>query len=156
MKRARIIDTQKTVFAAQLELAARLGRNVVIHQRSSWADTLEMVEPFTGRLRCLFHCFGGSAEDAREVIARGHLVSFTGILTFKNGAALRETARAVPAGSFLVETDCPYLAPEPHRGRRCEPAHVVHTAGQLAALRGIAPDDLARDLEETGAAFFGW
>jgi len=155
LERQRILENQKTVFAAQLELAAQLGKNVVIHQRSSWLDTLDAIRPFTGRLRCVFHCFGGTLEDAREVIELGHLISFTGILTFRNGAALRETAKAIPSGSFMIETDCPYLAPDPHRGKRCEPAQVIHTAEALAACRGGSPGDLSAEIEATTASFFG-
>jgi TatD DNase family protein len=155
LERDRIIAAQKTVFAAQLELAAALGKNLVVHQRSSWADTLEMVRPFTGRVRCVFHCFGGTPGEALEVIGLGHLVSFTGILTFRKSTALRDTAAALPPGSYMVETDCPYLAPEPHRGKRCEPAHAVRTAETLAECRGLSPAQLSLETEATAAAFFG-
>ncbi|MCX7869805.1 MAG: TatD family hydrolase, partial [Terrimicrobiaceae bacterium] len=127
---------QAEVFRAQLDLAVELGFNVVIHQRDAWRDTLDILAEYKGRVRGVFHCFGGSPEQAAEVIASGHLVSFTGILTFKNARAVRDTAAALPDGSFMVETDCPYLSPEPHRGGRCEPWHTRLVAEKLAEVRG--------------------
>ena len=117
-------SAQAEAFKAQLDLAAELGLNVVIHQREAWPDTLDLLRPYTGKLRGVFHCFGGSPEAAAEIAAMGHLVSFTGIVTFKNATLVQETARSVTSGGYMVETDCPYLAPEPFRGKTCEPAHV--------------------------------
>src|ERR1041385_6450174 len=114
---------QASLFQQQLDLGVELGLNVVIHQRDAWEDTLEIVRPYSGRLRGVFHCFGGTLEQANEVLDLGHLVSFTGIVTFKNGKQVREVAASVPLDSFMVETDCPYLAPVPYRGKRCEPAY---------------------------------
>jgi TatD DNase family protein len=145
---------QASVLRAQLELAAELGLNVVLHNRESFADLCAQVIPFQGRLRAVFHCFTGTIEDATPLIGQGHCVSFTGIVTFKNGQAIQDTARAVPEGSFMVETDCPYLAPMPHRGERNEPAFVAHTAAFIAALRGVSPEELARQTGATAAAFF--
>src|SRR5471030_1799267 len=98
---------QALLFRQQLELTAELGLNAVIHQRDSWDDTLKILSEFTGCIRGVFHCFGGTLAQAREVIARGHLVSFTGIVTFKNARQVQATARDVDFDQFMVETDCP-------------------------------------------------
>ncbi len=145
---------QAEVFRQQLELAAELGLNVVIHQRDAWEDTLKILRPYSGRLRGVFHCFGGTPAQAKEVLALGHLVSFTGIATFKNGAVVRETAAAVPEDRFMVETDCPYLAPVPYRGKRCEPAYTREVAAVVAMTRGISLESLAARTTATAEAFF--
>lgn len=145
---------QAEVFSAQLGLAAELGLNVVIHERDSWEDTLAMIGPWHGRLRAVFHCFGKSPAHAQAVLGQGHLVSFTGIVTFKNAALVQETAAALPAGAFMVETDCPYLAPVPFRGKRSEPAHVRATAEFIATLRSQPLAELARETSATAEAFF--
>src|SRR6188474_978846 len=128
---------QASLFQQQLDLAVELGLNVVIHQRDAWEDTLELMRPYTGKVRGVFHCFGGSIEQANEVIELDHLVSFTGIVSFKNGANVREVATQVPLWKFMVETDCPYLAPVPFRGKRCEPAHTRLVAEAIAEARGL-------------------
>ena len=126
---------QAELFQEQLDLAVELGLNVVIHQRDAWDDTLEVMQAYTGKLRGVFHCFGGSFDQANEVIDLGHLVSFTGIVTFKNGKEVREVAAQIPLGKFMVETDCPYLAPVPFRGKRCEPAYTRLVAEEIARAR---------------------
>ena len=145
---------QAEAFKAQLDLAIELGRNVVIHQRAAWEDTLDILRPYTGKLRGVFHCFGGSPEAAAELAAMGHLVSFTGIVTFKNAALVQETVQAVKADGYMVETDCPYLAPVPFRGKTCEPAHVRLTAEKIAELRGEVLEKVATDTERTAREFF--
>ena len=145
---------QAASFRRQLDLAADLGLNVVIHQRDAWEDTLAILADYTGRLRGVFHCFGGTPAQAAEVMAMGHLVSFTGIVTFKNGATVRETAASVPSDRFMVETDCPYLAPVPFRGKRCEPAHTRETASIVAQVRGQTLEELAAQTTATAEGFF--
>jgi TatD DNase family protein len=145
---------QASLFEQQLDLAVELGLNVVIHQRDAWENTLELMRPYTGKVRGVFHCFGGSIEQANEVLAMDHLVSFTGIVTFKNGANVREVATQVPLWKFMVETDCPYLAPVPFRGKRCEPAHTRIVAETIAAARGISLDEVAEATTETAEKFF--
>jgi TatD DNase family protein len=145
---------QAGLFQQQLDLAAELGFNVVIHQRDAWDDTLEIMKPYTGKLRGAFHCFGGTLEQANEVIDLDHLVSFTGIVTFKNGANVREVAAKVPFWKFMVETDCPYLAPVPFRGKRCEPAHTRIVAETIAAARGVPLQEIAEATTETAENFF--
>jgi TatD DNase family protein len=147
-------ERQAVLFRQQLELTAELGLNAVIHQRDSWDDTLKLLREFTGRVRGVFHCFGGTLEQAREVIALGHLVSFTGIVTFKNARQVQATAQNVAFDQFMVETDCPYLAPAPDRGKRCEPAHTRRVAEQIAQLRGVPLEEIAARTTETAREFF--
>jgi TatD DNase family protein len=147
-------SAQAEAFRVQLDLAVALGLNVVIHQRDAWDDTLEILEAYTGRVRGVFHCFGNRPDQAMGVIALGHLVSFTGIVTFKNAKLVRETAVTIPEDSYMVETDCPYLAPVPHRGKRCEPAHTRLVAEQIARERGVSLDAVARQTTATAEKFF--
>jgi len=156
---AAIVDgsymaAQAEAFSAQLDLACELGLNVVIHQRDAWDDTLKILKPYTGRLRGVFHCFGNTPDQAREILAMGHLVSFTGIITFKNAALVREVAAFVPEDAFMVETDCPYLAPVPFRGQRCEPAHTRLVAEKIAEVRGASLESICSATEKTAAGFF--
>jgi TatD DNase family protein len=145
---------QASLFQQQLDLAAELGLNVVIHQRDAWDDTLEIMKPYTGKVRGVFHCFGGSLEQANTVIDLDHLVSFTGIVTFKNGVAVREVAAQIPLWKFMVETDCPYLAPVPFRGKRCEPAHTRIVAETIATARRVTVEEVAEATTETAEKFF--
>lgn len=145
---------QAEFFQQHLDLAAELGLNVVIHQRDAWEDTFDLLRPYEGRLRGVFHCFGGSLEQATEAIDAGHLVSFTGIVTFKNGQGVREVAAAVPDTALMVETDCPYLAPVPHRGKRCEPAYTRLTAETIAAVRQVPLEIFARQTTANADRFF--
>jgi TatD DNase family protein len=151
---ATLKEKQKSVFRAQLELAARLGLGVVVHQRDSWEDTLEILSEFRGRVRAVLHCFGESIDRACQALDMGCLLSFTGIVTFKNARVAHETASKIPSGSYMVETDCPYLAPVPHRGKRCEPAHVVLVARCLAELRGKTFEEIALETTQTAEGFF--
>jgi TatD DNase family protein len=145
---------QASLFEQQLDLAMELGLNVVIHQRDAWDDTLEIMKPYAGKVRGVFHCFGGTREQADEVLALDHLVSFTGIVTFKNGVAVREVAAQIPLWKFMVETDCPYLAPVPFRGKRCEPWHTRLVAESIATARGLTLQEIAEATTETAEKFF--
>jgi len=145
---------QASLFQQQLDLAVELGLNAVIHQRDAWEDTLKLMQPYTGKLRGVFHCFGGSLDQANEVLNLDHLVSFTGIVTFKNGAAVREVAAQIPLWKFMVETDCPYLAPVPFRAKRCEPAHTRIVAETIAAAREVPLEEIADTTTETAEKFF--
>src|SRR5437016_5731698 len=145
---------QTVLFEQQLDLAVELGLNLVIHQRDAWGDTLEIMQPYAGKVRGVFHCFGGTGEQADEVLALGHLVSFTGIVTFKNGASVREVAAQIPLDKFMVETDCPYLAPVPFRGKRSEPAHTRIVAESIAAARGLRLEEVAEVTTQTATEFF--
>jgi TatD DNase family protein len=145
---------QARLFREQLALSVELGLNAVIHQRDSWDDTLAILKEFTGKVRGVFHCFGGTLEQAREVISLGHLVSFTGIVTFKNARQVQATAQDIGFEQFMVETDCPYLAPVPDRGKRCEPAHTRRVAEQIAQLRRVSVEAIAARTTETAREFF--
>jgi TatD DNase family protein len=145
---------QASLFQQQLDLAVELRLNVVIHQRDAWNDTLEILRDYGRQVSGVFHCFGGTLEQANEVLAMGHLVSFTGIVTFKNGAAVREVAAQIPLDQFMVETDCPYLAPVPFRGKRCEPAYTRLVAESIANARGITLEEIARATTATAEEFF--
>ncbi len=145
---------QADLFEEQLDLAVELGLNVVIHQRDAWDDTLEIMRPYSGKLRGVFHCFGGTLEQANEVFNFDHLVSFTGIVTFKNGAAVREVAAQIPLWKFMVETDCPYLAPVPFRGKRCEPAYTRLVGECIASVRGVSLEEIADATTATAEEFF--
>ena len=151
---ADVKNRQAIFFQEQLDLAAKLGLNVVIHQRDSWKDTLNTLKPYTGRLRGVFHCFSGDTEQACHLLELGHALSFTGIVTFKNAKTVQEVAKRVPLGSFFVETDCPYLAPDPDRGKRCEPAHTRRVAEKIASLRGLSLEETARASTEAAEKFF--
>lgn len=145
---------QEIVFREQLDLAIELGLNVVIHQRESWDDLIRILDEYKGRLRTVFHCFGGTLEQAQHLINQNHLVSFTGIVTFKNAKQVQETAAALPANTFMVETDCPFLAPVPHRGQRCEPWHTRLVAEKIAELRNTTWQEIAQMTTHTARNFF--
>lgn len=136
---------QADVFREQLRIAADAGKPIVIHTRDAWSDTLAILrehwEP-TG-LPCIMHCFTGGPAEAREALELGFYISFAGVVTYPRATDVQEAAKMVPADRLLVETDAPYLAPVPHRGKRNEPAFVAHTAAFAAALRGERLEDLA-------------
>lgn len=136
---------QEAGFRRHIEAARRTGLPLVIHSRDADADTAAILEEeqARGAFGFVLHCFTGGAELARRGVALGGYVSFSGVLTFKKSDALRAIAADVPLDRLLVETDAPYLAPEPHRGKRNEPANVVHTAAVLAGVRGVSAAEIA-------------
>ncbi len=144
---------QERGFRTHIAAARATGLPLVIHTREADADTARILEEETGKgaFPAVLHCFTGGPDLARRAIALGLFISFTGILTFKNSAALREIAAELPADRILVETDAPYLAPGKFRGKRNEPAYVVETAKVLAETRGVSFEDIAR---QTTANFF--
>ncbi len=145
---------QASLFQQQLEVAAELGLNVIIHTRDSFAPTLDVFRPYAARVKGVFHCWVGSVLELREVEALGSLASFTGIATFKNGVNVREAAAAVTGGHFMLETDCPFLAPVPFRGKRCEPAYVAEIAAAIAEARGLSLEALSAETCTTARRFF--
>jgi TatD DNase family protein len=147
---------QARLFEQQLEVAVELGLNVVVHQRDSLDDTLAMMQRFVGRVRGQFHCFDNDALALERVLALGSVVSFTGLVTFKNRQNLRDVLAAAPMGRFMLETDSPYLVPEPHRGRvrRCEPAFVKEIAEVAARVRGCSLDELSAATCRAAEEFF--
>jgi TatD DNase family protein len=146
---------QAVAFEQHLELAAATGKNAVIHQRDSWVDTMNILRNYSADVRAVLHCFSGSLAQAREVVELGHFISFTGIVTFKSANDVRQVAVSVPLDRIMVETDCPYLAPEPHRGKRCEPAFVRETAAFIANIRGLTLESFAALSTRTAEGFFG-
>jgi TatD DNase family protein len=138
-------EVQRAVFVEQMRVARDAGKPIVIHTREAWDDTLTLLEQHwkPGGLAGVMHCFSGGPAEAGRCLALGFYLSFGGIVTFPQARAVQEAARQAPADRLLVETDAPYLAPVPRRGRRNEPAFVVDTARKLAALRGVAAEDIA-------------
>jgi TatD DNase family protein len=145
-------DAQRRLFEAQLGLAAERGKPVVIHTRAADDDTLASLEGFAGTV--VLHCFS-SPRLLPTALERGWYVSFAGNTTFPKAVDLRLAATQVPDDRILAETDSPYLAPQPVRGRRNEPAHVVHTLAALAQARGVEPGELEARIERNAAACFG-
>jgi TatD DNase family protein len=145
---------QAEIFQQQLEVAAEAGLNCVIHQRASFDDTLAQLKPFAGKVRGVFHCFGESVERLEQILAIGSLVSFTGIVTFKNSQNVRDAVAAAPLGKFMLETDCPYLAPVPYRGKRCEPAFVKEISATVAQVKNCSLEELSAATNRTAEDFF--
>jgi TatD DNase family protein len=149
-------ESQRRAFEAQLDLAARLALPVVIHTRAAEEDTFAMLREHAERLPAvILHCF--SAPDRMtECVEHGYVCSFAGNVTYPKATDLQQAAREVPAELLLVETDAPYLAPQPRRGRPNEPANVVHTARRLAELRGVSYEELEHTVEANAARVLAW
>jgi TatD DNase family protein len=152
--RAEYKRRQAAVFEQQLEVAAEFGLNCVIHQRDSFDDTLAQLKPFAQKVRGVFHCFGENTNRMKEVLEIRSLVSFTGIVTFKNGHNVRETVAATPMDKLMLETDCPYLAPVPYRGKRCEPAYVKEISETVAQVKKCSSEELSAATCRTAREFF--
>ena len=146
-------ETQRDLFRMHIGVARETGLPLIIHTRDAEDDTFDILEDEMGKgaFPALIHCFTASEDFGRKVLDLGLTISLSGIVTFKNAKELQEVARQVPAERLIVETDSPFLAPVPHRGRKCEPAFVVDTARFVAELRGESFDQLA---EQTSANFF--
>ncbi len=132
---------QKQAFYDHLKLAEELSMPVIIHEREATRDVLDILKTYHGE--GVFHCFSGSVETAREVLAKGFYISFAGPVTFKNARKQQEAAAFVPNDRFLIETDCPYMAPEPFRGRRNDSSYVYVMAEKIAALKGLSLEEVA-------------
>jgi TatD DNase family protein len=149
-------DHQRRMFEAQMALAAEFGRPVVIHSREAIDDTLAVMKGFAS-VRAVFHCFTGTAAEAERILAAGYWISFTGPVTYKKNDALRDVVRMVPIDRLMVETDAPYLSPEPKRSHKTnEPALVMYTAAKVAEVKGISLEDIDRVTTENAQRFFGW
>jgi TatD DNase family protein len=149
-------DVQQRVFGEQLKLAARARLPIIIHCREAWPDCLAMLEQTwrgTG-LGGIFHCFSGTLEEARKGIEMGFMVSFAGNSTYPKAQNLRDTVRDLPQDKLLIETDAPYLAPQPFRGKRNEPAFVAEVARTLSGVRNLAPDEFAAVTASNFRRFF--
>jgi len=148
-------DVQERVFRRQLGLARRLGKPVVVHCRDAHAQALAILaEEGVREVGGVMHCFSADVEVAKRCLDLGLLISLAGPVTYRNARALPEVARFVPGDRLVVETDCPYLPPQPHRGQRNEPAHVRLTAARVAELRGVDPESLAAAMSDNAARLF--
>ena len=145
---------QAEVLRQQLEVAVETGLNCVIHQRNSFDDLLAQIQPFARQIRGVFHCFGESVPRLQSILDLGWLVSYTGIVTFKNGQNIRDALAATPLDKFMLETDCPYLAPVPYRGKRCEPAYVKEISETVARVKNCSLDELSAATCKTAREFF--
>lgn len=148
-------DAQRLAFAEQIRLAHEHGLALVIHTRDAWPDTLEILDREGVPPATVFHCFSGGPEDARECLDRGAYLSFSGIVTFKNADDVRDALRRCPLDRMLVETDAPYLAPIPHRGRPNQPAFVTHVARSIAETLGRPLEEIAAATERNACTVFG-
>jgi len=145
---------QHEVFEAMLQLAADLAKPVVVHQRESGPEVLAVLARFP-TVRAVLHCFTGGPTEAEKALAAGHWLSFTGVLTYPKSTEIREAAALVPTDRILLETDSPYLAPIPFRGKSCEPAMVRQTAITLAEVKGLSLDEIADLTSRNAERFFG-
>ena len=145
---------QAEIFQQQLNVAAETGLNCIIHQRASFDDTLTQLKNFAGKTRGVFHCFGESVARLNQILAIGSLVSYTGIVTFKNALNVRTAVAATPLDKFMLETDCPYLAPVPHRGQRGEPSFVKEISETVAQVKLCSLDELSAATCRTAHEFF--
>lgn len=146
-------ELQRRVFRDQMALARELELPVIVHDREAHADAMAVVREFPG-VRGVFHCFSGSAEMAAELVALGWMISFTGVLTYKNARRAVEAARLVPIDRLMIETDSPYMAPVPVRGRRNDSGNLRHICARLAEIKGLSFEDCARITLENGKRFF--
>ena len=146
-------EVQQEVFRDQMALAEELDLPVIVHDREAHGDSLAIVKEFPG-VRGVFHCYSGSVEMARELVSRGWMISFTGVLTYPNARKAVEVARAIPMEALMIETDAPYMAPVPHRGKRNHSGLVHQTCQRLAELKGLTLEETARITFENGKRFF--
>ena len=140
-------------FRAQMALAAELELPVIVHERDAHADGMAVVEEFP-TVKGVFHCYSGSAEMAAELVKRGWYIGFTGVLTFKNARKALEVAASIPPDRLVLETDCPYMAPEPFRGQRNHPGYLYRMAERLAELKGMSVEEIHRITTENGKRLY--
>ncbi len=145
-------NVQQRIFRRQLEIAAKHDKPVIIHSRDASGDTLEILKEY--KPRGVLHCFSGSAETAREVVKLGMYIGFTGALTFKNSKKAQAACAEVPIDRLLLETDCPYMAPVPHRGERCDSSMIVFTAAKMAEIKGVSTEEMIEIARENGERLF--
>lgn len=145
-------DVQRKVFVKQLEIAKRFDMPVIIHSRDASGDTLEILKKY--KPRGVLHCFSGSAETAREVVKLGMYIGFTGVLTFKNSKKAWAACEAVPLDRLLLETDCPYMAPVPHRGKRCDSSMIAFTAAKMAEIKGVSTEEMIETARRNAERLF--
>lgn len=148
-------DFQKEVFIKQIKLANELGLPISIHDREAHKDTFDILKEFNKGSEVVMHCFSGSAEFARECVNEGWYIALGGVVTFKNAVKIKEVAKTVPLDRLLIETDAPYLAPVPFRGKENQPAYIKYVAEEIASLRGIAFEEIADTTSQNAIRVFG-
>ncbi len=148
-------DIQKKWFVRQLELAGELGLPVLIHSREAAADTMEIMKEYARGLTGVIHCYSYSEEMAEEYVKMGFYIGVGGVVTFKNARKLKRTVERIPLASIVLETDCPYLAPEPFRGKRNQSAYIRFVAGEVAKIKGITCEEVIARTEENGKRLYG-
>ena len=146
-------DIQKAAFRAQMALAADLDLPVIVHERDAHEDGMKIVEEFP-TVKGVFHCYSGSGEMAKWLIARGWYIGFTGVLTFKNARKAIEVASSIPLDRLVLETDCPYMAPEPFRGKRNDPGKLYRMAEKLAEIQGLSVEEIHAVTTENGKRLY--
>ena len=146
-------DIQKQAFRAQMALAKELNLPVIVHEREAHEDGMKIVEEFP-EVTGVFHCYSGSAEMAKWLVSRGWYIGFTGVLTFKNARKAVEVAASIPLDRIVLETDCPYMAPEPFRGKRNDPGKLYRMAEKLAGIRGLTVEEIHRITTENGKRLY--
>ena len=146
-------EIQQKAFRMQMELARELDLPVIVHEREAHEDGMAIVREFP-TVKGVFHCYSGSAEMAKQLVEMGWYIGFTGVLTFKNARKAVETAASIPLDRIVLETDCPYMAPEPFRGKRNDPGYLCRMAQQLAQIRGITPEEAAAITTENGKRLY--
>ena len=144
---------QKKAFRMQMALAAELDLPVIVHEREAHEDGMRIVDEFP-TVKGVFHCYSGSAEMAKELVKRGWYIGFTGVLTFKNARKALEVAAGIPRERIVIETDCPYMAPVPFRGKRNDPGKVFYMAGKLGEIWGVSTEEAARITLENGKRLY--
>lgn len=147
-------EVQQYWFDRQMALAEEVGLPVVIHEREAHEDGMKIVRKWADKVPGVFHCYSGSAEMAKEIIRLGWYISFTGVLTFKNARRAVEAAAAIPRDRIMIETDSPYMAPVPYRGKRCHSGYVPKVADKLAEIWGVSPEEAAAITMENGRRFY--
>lgn len=153
-KEERARARQQVVFARQMELARELGKPVIVHDRDAHGDCMEITRRYP-EVTGVYHCYAGSVEMARELLKLGYYLSFTGVITFKNARKALEVIREAPIDRLMIETDSPYMAPEPYRGRRNSSLYVYRMAETIAAVKGMDADEVERITTENGKRLFG-
>ena len=148
-------DLQKKWFVRQLELARELGLPVLIHSREAAADTMDIMKEHARGLKGVIHCYSYSKEMAKEYVKMGFYIGVGGVVTFKNARKLKETVEELPLTSIVLETDCPYLAPEPYRGKRNNSAYIQYVAAEIARLKGITCEEVIAKTEENSKNLYG-
>ena len=148
-------EVQKKWFIRQLELARELGLPVLIHSREAAADTMEIMKEYAGGLKGVIHCYSYSREMAKEYVKMGFYIGVGGVVTFKNARRLKETVEEIPLESIVLETDCPYLAPVPYRGKRNNSAYIRYVAEEIAKIKGIPCGEVISRTEENAKRLYG-